>query len=117
MSAHVLLAGAFSVVWLGCALTGLGLRDMRFSAALTYKHGRNLRKKFQVPFHVSVLLAAFPFYLVPRIQILLPVTSGIVCGQGTVLRVARVILKRPLKGRAPKASLSHRNLIHGLSGL
>lgn len=66
-SAHVLLAGAFSVVWLGCALTGLGLRDMRFSTALTYKYSRNLRKKFQVLFHASVLLAAFPFYLVSRI--------------------------------------------------
>ena len=88
MSAHALLAGAFSVGWLGGALTGLGLRDMRFSTALTYKHSRNLRKKFQVSFHASVLLAAFPFYLVSRIQILLPVTSGIVCGQGIVLRVA-----------------------------
>lgn len=63
----MLLAGAFSVVWLGCALTGLGLRDMRFSTALTYKYSRNLRKKFQVLFHASVLLAAFPFYLVSRI--------------------------------------------------
>lgn len=88
MSAHVLLAGAFSVVWLRCALTGRGLRDVRFSTALTYKHSRNLRKKFQVLFHVSVLLAAFPFYLVPRIHIFLPVTSGTVCGQGIVLRVA-----------------------------
>jgi len=87
MSALVLLAGAFSVVWLRCARTGLGLRDMRFSTGLTDKHSRNLRKKFQVSFHGSVLLAAFPFYLVPTIQTLLPVASGIVSGQGIVLIV------------------------------
>lgn len=88
MCAHMLLARAFSVVRLGCALTGLGLKDKRFSTALTYKHSRNLRKKFQVSLHMSVLLAASFFDLLLRIQILLPDSSGIVCGQGIMLRVA-----------------------------
>lgn len=88
MCAHVLLAGAFSVVRLGCALTGLELRDKRFSTALTYKHSRNLGKKFQVSLHTSVLLAASFLDLVLRIQVLLPASSGIVCGQGIMLRVA-----------------------------
>lgn len=70
MCAHMLFAGAFSVVRLGCALTGLGLRDKRFSTAFTYKHSRNLRKKFQVSLlellsgDTSVLLAASFFDLV-----------------------------------------------------
>lgn len=87
MCAHMLLAGAFSVVRLGCALTGLGPRDKRFSTALTYKYSRNLRKKFQVSFQASILLAASPFDLVLRIKALLPDSSGIVCGQGIMLRV------------------------------
>lgn len=117
LKAQTVLAGAFPVLWLSRALPGPGLRAMRFSTALTYKHSRNLRKKFQISSHMSFLPAAFPFSHVPRTQILPPVTSGIVCGQGTVWRVARVILRRPLKGRASKARLSHGSLLHGLGGL
>lgn len=88
MAAQMPFAGAFSVLWLRCAPTRPGLRDMRFSTALTYKHSRSLRKKFQISFHTSVLLAAFPFYLVPRVQTLPLAMLGIRCGHGTAPSIA-----------------------------
>lgn len=81
-------AGAFSVLWLRCAPTRPGLRDMRFSTALTYKHSRSLRKKFQISFHTSISLAAFPFHLVPRVQTLPLAMLGIRCGHGAAPSIA-----------------------------
>lgn len=66
MAAQMPFAGAFSVLWLRCAPTRPGLRDMRFSTALTYKHSRSLRKK--VPDLVPYVCLAGSFSFSPCAQ-------------------------------------------------